>query len=253
MFSKQLYYSHLKTKTLGTALKYFPSTDSTNKRVWEFINTTNRAEGILSITDNQLSGKGRRGNEWFSLPNSGLTFSVVIYPQLSPEKIGLISLVAGIASCEGIWKSTGIKAELKWPNDIVYNKSKLGGILAECRKIGNKNVVVLGIGINVNETLKDFPAYLQHSAISVRQITKLKVQREILLAEICNSLESVMRDETLIVEKWKTFCSHLGANIQFHQGNQLLSGRFVDLNDNGYALVEINNEIKTFSTGEIII
>ncbi|MBC8213845.1 MAG: biotin--[acetyl-CoA-carboxylase] ligase [Candidatus Marinimicrobia bacterium] len=253
MFSEHLYYSYLETGILGKNLKYLPKTESTSKIIWDLVSSNNATEGMASITDDQTLGKGRRGNKWFSLPNSSLTFSILLYPNFSIEKLGLISLVAGIGCVEGIIKSTEIKTKLKWPNDIIYQNSKLGGVLAECHKIKNKNVVVLGIGINVNEKLNDFPTYLQHSATSLRHISGKKYKREVILAEIINHLEKSINSESTIIEKWKSYCSHLNTDVKFHYGNRLLNGRFVDLNKQGHALVKINGDIQTFSTGEIQI
>ncbi len=251
MFSEQLYHSHLKTNIFGGKLKYSPKTESTSKIIWEMIHSRKGYEGMISITDHQTSGRGRRGNSWFSLPNLGLTFSILLYPKLPIEKLGLISLFAGVACAKGIQNTTQIKVQLKWPNDIVFQQSKLGGVLAENHKIENKNVVVLGIGVNINEELNDFPSYLQHTATSLRNISNNLHKREIILAEIINQLEKLIQADVQITNEWKTFCSHLNSNVKFHYGNELLYGRFIDLNEQGHALIKINNKIRTFSSGEI--
>jgi len=118
-----LIQTHLNTKIFGRELEYFTFTNSTNEDVWDSINN-DIDEGFVVITDYQKKGKGRRGNSWISEPGASLTFSFLIKPTLSSEKIGLLSLLTAVAVINGISGFSKIDCKLKWPNDIIFNKKK---------------------------------------------------------------------------------------------------------------------------------
>ena len=144
MIFTNLIQTNLTTKVFGHEIEYFTFTDSTNEDVWESIED-NIDEGFLVITDHQKKGRGRRGNDWISEPGASLTFSFLIKPQLPIEKIGLLSLLTGVAVVEGISKFAQLDCKLKWPNDIILNDKKVGGILAESNQIEGEIYVVMGV------------------------------------------------------------------------------------------------------------
>ena len=162
-----LIQANLKTTFLGQTIEYYPFTDSTNNDIWELVNEDEQPEGLLVITDDQRRGKGRRDNSWHSGAGKNLTFSFLIKPGLTPEKTGLISLLAGISVCEGIQNFCRLSCTLKWPNDILIKGRKIGGILIKNHHIENRIHLSVGIGINVNENLKQFPEDLQITATSL--------------------------------------------------------------------------------------
>src|SRR5262249_40520503 len=108
-----------------------------------------RSEGFIVVADEQTAGRGRRGRTWFSPPGAGLYVSVVLAPataRVDPARATLLTtLCAGVALVEGVERAPGLRADLKWPNDLHVSRRKLAGILAE----GAGNTVVLGYGVNV--------------------------------------------------------------------------------------------------------
>ena len=128
MFSKELYQTHLKTKFLGRGMKYLSQTNSTNEDAWQYFRDGS-PEGTLVITDNQQRGKGRRQNKWVSTKGKSLTFSFILQPELPLEKLGLLPLLTGVSIVKAIQSETSIQTGLKWPNDIMLNEKKMGGIL----------------------------------------------------------------------------------------------------------------------------
>src|SRR5436190_15218656 len=115
------------------------------------------AEGTVVIADQQTAGRGRRGRTWFSPPGAGLYVSVVLRParaRVEPDRAtALITLAAGVALAEAVERTTGLRAEIKWPNDLLVGPRKLAGILAEgvsAPMSAAVQSVVLGYGLNVS-------------------------------------------------------------------------------------------------------
>ena len=192
MIFTNLVQANLRTKTLGKVIEYYTQLDSTNEEAWEMIDEGAKP-GTVIITDRQLSGKGRNGTKWQSKADRSLTFSVIIKPNnLSGSISGVFPLLSGVAIV-GALQDMHIDGGLKWPNDIMVKGKKIGGILCESR-IQGKSIkwVVLGIGINVNETANDFGNDISGTATSLYLEVGNFIQRERLLAAILNHLEILL-------------------------------------------------------------
>ena len=151
-----------------------------------------------------------------------------------------------------------IDGGLKWPNDIIINGKKLGGILCESRIQGKSiNWVVLGIGINVNETADDFENHISHSATSLYLEEGDFMQRERLLAAILNHLEVLLIElsedsESFDINKyWTPYCIHNKKNITFQEGGQIRQGRFTNIAKNGECVIEMNGTTQSFTVAVI--
>jgi len=248
----QLVQANLTTKFIGKTIEYYQILESTNSEAWELIKDGG-AHGTVVITDNQTSGKGRRSNIWISAPSRSLTFSVI----LSAEKIGdlkMLPLTAAIAAADA-FKAFGLPAELKWPNDILINQKKAGGILSESKyRGGEPSSAVVGIGLNVNEEKEDFPAVLADLATSMYLASGNHQQRERVLAECLNVFEHcLMLSNDDVIQKWTKRCGHIGKQISFSSGGETVSGIFTGLNDSATAVVEVNGKQKTYSPALISI
>ncbi len=251
MLSINLVQSHLTTRQLGREITYYPTTGSTNADLWALVDGDQAVPGQVVITDDQQSGKGRQGRRWFSAAGLGLTFSVFLQPELPPERLGLLSLGIGVAVVDAL-ALEGVKARLKWPNDIVWEGRKLGGILAESRMTGEGPVVVIGLGINVNEQLVDFPEELHPAAVSVHMVLGKPTLRELLLAGILNRLEELLESSLDdVTSLWQERCDHLGRPVRFHGPDGRLEGRFTGVNPAGQGLIEIGSEIHELTAGDL--
>ena len=147
MIFTNLIEANLKTNTIGKHIEYYTRLESTNNEAWELINE-GMPSGTLIITDNQISGKGRKGNEWKSQPGKSLTFSIIYQPKKLPiDKIGLLSIITGISILDGL-KELNVNAGLKWPNDILFDGAKLAGILVEIIGGADPSLkIIVGVGI----------------------------------------------------------------------------------------------------------
>ena len=176
------------TKWLGDAIIYKDSMDSSNtqaKRLGE-----NGAEnGTLVVTDCQTAGKGRRGRSWVSPTGMNCYFTVLLRPDILAEKASMITLVAALALAKAIKETTQLDTMIKWPNDVIANGKKLCGILTESSTdLEYINYVVVGIGINCNQT--EFPDEIKETASSIRLETGKKVNRCQLLGSFLTHFEN---------------------------------------------------------------
>lgn len=253
MFNINLYKKKLSNDSIGQSVQYYPKLDSTNTKAWELI-SENTENGTVVITDNQTKGRGRQSNKWISSPGKSLTFSIIMYPNALPSQTNLYSLIAGLSITDCLIEYD-IQARLKWPNDILINGKKVGGILCESKISGGIiKSMVIGIGLNVNEEVTDLPEELRDKATSLIIESGKQYQLEILLANILNHLERRIKnkDTNSQLSDWKKRCAHLNQKVTFRSGNKIVTGIFKGLSSTGQAIISINNKEVKFDSGEIV-
>ncbi len=144
-------------------------TDSTNSLALEAArswSTEPAPEGVAFLAEEQTAGRGRSGHSWHSEPGTGIYCSFLLRPPLSPADALWLSLIAGVAVEDAVRETTGLPADLRWPNDLLLNEKKFAGILTEMGSEATRvQHAVIGIGINVNQ--KRFPPELGGSATSL--------------------------------------------------------------------------------------
>ena len=141
-------------------------------------------EGAVAVTDHQTAGRGRLGRAWVEAPGTAVLCSVLLRPP-AERRAAELSLVAAVAVAEAVEGATGLSAQIKWPNDVMLNRRKVAGILAEMRG----DVVVVGIGINVNQTREQLPADARTPAGSLRSLTGCEYDRDTVLSSLLSGLE----------------------------------------------------------------
>lgn len=253
MLNLDHYKKNLSTNSIGHTIKHYPKLDSTNTKAWELI-SKNTPNGTVIITDNQLKGRGRQANKWISTHSKSLTFSTILYPKAPPNQINLYSLLAGLAITDCLI-DYNIQAKLKWPNDILINEKKVGGILCESKISGGViKSLVIGIGLNVNENITELPEELRDNATSLMIESGKQYQLEILLANILNHLEHRIKNKETHSQliDWEKRCAHLNKKVTFHSGNEIVTGIFKGLTKIGQAIITINNKEVKFDSGEIV-
>ncbi|MBI2850129.1 MAG: biotin--[acetyl-CoA-carboxylase] ligase [Chloroflexi bacterium] len=171
----------LKTHFIGQKALYYPSLTSTME-VARQVAREGAAEGTVIIADEQTAGKGRLKRSWLT-PKGNIALSVILRPGLSA--LPALIMLASLAVVHGIEAVTGLKPQIKWPNDILVNGKKIAGILIENDVLGNRVTTIIGIGIDVNLRLADFPE-IQAIATSLsdklgHEVSRLKVIRALLV------------------------------------------------------------------------
>ena len=142
-------------------------------------------EGAVAVTDFQTAGRGRLGRAWAAPPGTALLCSVLLRPPAG-SRIAQLSLVGGLAAAQAVEAALGRPAQLKWPNDVLVDGLKVAGVLAEARD----GVVVVGIGLNVNQTAAELPADARLPAASLRSLDGAERDRDALLAPLLARLEA---------------------------------------------------------------
>jgi BirA family biotin operon repressor/biotin-[acetyl-CoA-carboxylase] ligase len=204
---------NLGTRFIGQKVIYYPSLPSTNDAAREEAQK-GAVEGTVIVAGEQTAGRGRMKRGWLS-PRGSIALSIILYPELTylPSLIMVASL--GVARC--IEKVAGLKAEIKWPNDVLINGKKVCGILIESEVKGKRaDYAVTGIGINVNLKPADFPQ-MPPTATSLyqelgRDVSQLDIIR-CLLAEI-ESLYLALPTGDAVYKQWRDSLVTLGKRVQ---------------------------------------
>jgi BirA family transcriptional regulator, biotin operon repressor / biotin---[acetyl-CoA-carboxylase] ligase len=199
-------------------------------------------EGLLVLAEEQTLGRGRMGRSWLSLMGTGLLFSLLLRPPIPASQAGRLTMCLGLGAVEGIERVTGIHPALKWPNDLVLEDRKLGGMLAELRTAGDMvQYAVLGLGLNVNGVPPDLAAL----SISLSATLGRDVDRLELLVEILSRCE-YWYDRTLtgtesgdsIHAAWSARLETLGRDVTVTTAERQFRGRAVGVSPEGALLVD---------------
>lgn len=164
----------------GKVYRYAEVTPSTQRMLAE-----DSAEGAVAVAEEQTEGRGRLGRRWEAAAGSSILVSVLLVPPVEPPRLPELSLVAGGAVAQAIAEVTGIEPAIKFPNDLLIGMRKVAGILAE----SSEGRVVLGIGVNVNQTAQELPADTLTPPTSLRVVLGEPLDRARLLAAILLHLE----------------------------------------------------------------
>jgi BirA family biotin operon repressor/biotin-[acetyl-CoA-carboxylase] ligase len=146
-------------------------------------------EGAVAATDHQTAGRGRLGRTWLDAPGTSVLVSVLLRPPAT-RRLPELSLVAALAAAETVELALALAAQIKWPNDVMLNRRKVAGILSELAD----GTVVVGIGVNVNQTREQLPLDAQTEPASLRTATGTTYDRAVLLGSLLSRLERAYDD-----------------------------------------------------------
>jgi BirA family biotin operon repressor/biotin-[acetyl-CoA-carboxylase] ligase len=251
-------------KRLGTPVLHFPTVGSTNDVALDLAaGLTGPLEGTVVIADAQTAGRGRRGRVWFSPPGSGLYVSVVLMPSsasTAPERATtLLTLAAGVAIGEAIEAATGLRLDLKWPNDLGAGRLKVAGILADGLRATatapGVSVVVLGYGINVGPMTH--PPELAQRATSLAAVLDRPVDRGVLCAETLAALDRRYDDLLAgrfdaILDSWRARAPlSQGAAVVWESPSGPLTGVTGGIDEWGALLVRTGGRVERIVAGEV--
>lgn len=179
------------TIIMGRNLEIYDIIDSTNNRARELA-LADAPEGTLIVAETQLKGRGRLGRSWISPKGKGIWMSLVLRPDIPPDKAPGITTLVAVAIRRVLNQLTGLDIGIKWPNDIIVNGRKVCGILTEMHGDMDKiYYIVVGIGINANLEESDFPAELTKTATSLYISTGQTVDRRSVIVQIMKEIENI--------------------------------------------------------------
>ncbi|MGD8370562.1 MAG: biotin--[acetyl-CoA-carboxylase] ligase [Syntrophobacterales bacterium] len=247
----------LNSRWLGHTIHHYQQLDSTNLTAMELAQQ-GAPEGTAVLADQQLRGRGRGSRSWHSPPGVGVYCSIIFRPKFLPSMAQLITLMTAVAVARAVSLKTSLSPQIKWPNDILVNEKKVGGILseAEASSSGIKHVVV-GIGINVNHTSTDLPEELLSGASSLRLELGEPVERVALTAQLFVELESLyeklqQEGSAIILEQWRSLSATLGRRVRVIQKDKLVEGIAVDVTEEGALLLrEEKDSLTVVHAGEV--
>ena len=164
----------------GSVYRYAELTPSTQRML-----QADDPEGAVAVAEEQSEGRGRLGRSWHAPAGTSILVSILLRPAIDPPRLPELSLVAGGAVAEAIAETTGLDPAIKFPNDVLLGGKKVAGILAE----SSEGRVVLGIGVNANQTAEQLPGDAAIEPTSLRLATGREIDRLELLAAILLHVE----------------------------------------------------------------
>lgn len=230
------------TKIIGRDIQVFEETTSTND-VIEKLARDGVKEGAVVFAESQTKGRGRLGRKWMSPSRKGLWFSILLRPDLRPVAATQLTIVGATALRRAIAGQTGLRPEIKWPNDILIKGRKVAGILTELSaEVDRVKYVILGIGVDVNLNLGDFPVDLRKAVTSLKVEFGKPVSRADLAVAILRELDHdyariAIGRFTEVADEWESHCTTIGHEVVIRSGQREIRGQAEALGDEGALLV----------------
>jgi len=240
-------------------IQYFPSLGSTN----DLLKTLARQgapHGTAILAGHQTGGHGRLGRSFHSPEGMGVYLSFLIRPDCAPTALMHLTCATAVAMCEAVEAACGLRPGIKWTNDLVYGRRKLGGILTELglSSQGTADYAIIGIGINCRQTEQDFPEELRAMAGSLDTITGEKNDPARLAAAMLESLHrmdtGLLTQKSAILEAYRRDCVTLGQEISVVRGNDIRHGTALSVDVEGALIVRFTDgSIQAVNSGEVSI
>jgi BirA family biotin operon repressor/biotin-[acetyl-CoA-carboxylase] ligase len=241
---------------IGSKIILVNEVDSTNELAKSHVEKGS-SEGTVFLAESQTKGKGRLGRTWHSPPGSGIYLSVLLNPDIPVIQLSPLTLMTGVAVAKGINSFQPLSVDLKWPNDILLNGKKLGGILCELVPVKEKFWVVLGIGVNVNHEKDHFSPDLHGIATSLNLESEKCFDRALLIISILKSLDQnyhsyLTNGIKTTINDWVKLTKMFGKSVRITHGGQMIEGVALGLDDQGSIILRLENgEEKSFKSGEV--
>ena len=248
----------LKTALVGRKVICYDVVDSTNL-VLKNLAREGAEDGTVVVADSQGTGRGRMERAFFSPPGKGIWVSILLRPTFLPQDAPKCTLMAAVAVARAM-EAFGLRAEIKWPNDILHDGRKLVGILTEMSaEMDRVNYVVIGIGINVNIAPEDFPAELRAIATSLMQMKGAPLPRVAFLQELLRVLDdlyaSVQHEGFApVLAAWREYAVTLGQEVRvIGPAGEEFEGVAADIDAEGALLVDTVEGRRRVLAGDVSI
>lgn len=250
------------TKYIGKNYLWLEETDSTNSMMRRLLRdgTTIESrqeygaviegtprEGMMIISDYQSLGRGRSGKNWTSAPGDGIALSLLLMPESMGGGTSCITLVAALSVAAAIEKTSGLKPQIKWPNDILLNEKKVCGILTELDTTQGKNSIIVGVGINSNQ--QEFPAEISETATSIFLETGTPSDRESTVKYFSEYFEKYYEiflktsDMSLLKEEYNSLLVNKGRVVKVFDPKENIMGIAEGIDDEGRLIVKTDTGI----------
>jgi BirA family biotin operon repressor/biotin-[acetyl-CoA-carboxylase] ligase len=215
-------------------------------------------EDVIVVAESQQSGRGRYNRHWHS-PFGGLYMSVAMRPHLEEGNVALLGILTGCAVVSAIHGMTKLDARLKWPNDIMLNGLKAGGVLSEFVTMRDNSFgVILGIGINQNMNSKDLPTEFRDHATTILTELGTETSREELAYHIVNEIDrrlAVVYSElsfSSVLDEWMELNETIGETVMVDDGTQIVRGVATGITSAGSLRVRVGSSEVEIRAGDVI-
>ena len=239
-------------------LLWYSSIDSTNTRAKELAKG-GATHGTVLVAGNQTVGRGRLGRSFSSPEGMGVYLSVILRPACTPDKLMHLTCAAAVAACDAVKAACGVDAKIKWTNDLVYGRKKLGGILTELSVAsGLVEYAVVGIGINCLQKQEDFPTDLQDMASSLSMVCDTPCSPAKVAACLVDALyrmdKGLLSQKGDIMNRYRSACMTIGQDIVVVQADAARYGKALYVDDDGALGVRFaDGTEETVNSGEVSI
>lgn len=240
-------------------IHYFDSIGSTNDEA-KRLAAEGASHGTVVIAGHQNGGRGRMGRSFHSPAGLGIYLSVILRPDCAPTQLMHLTCAAAVAMCDAVEMAAGFRPGIKWTNDLVYGKRKLGGILTELSLGADHyvNYAIVGIGINCLHTKQDFPAELQDMAGSLAMISPTPVDTAKVAAAMIDDLyfmsQYLLTDKAAIMDRYRADCVTIGQAVSIHRFDEVRHGTAMGVDDEGALLVRFpDGHTEPVAAGEVSI
>jgi BirA family biotin operon repressor/biotin-[acetyl-CoA-carboxylase] ligase len=186
--------AHSARATIGRQIIVLEQTSSTNDAILQ-VATANSNQGLVLFAEHQTAGRGQRGNRWESAAGKGLWFSILLRPKIQINDSGQLTIWAIETISDVIRIEFSLEPAIKLPNDVQLSGRKVAGVLVEMRAQEKApHLAVVGIGVNVNQSMEDFPPELQNRAISLGMALHRPVDRRQFAVAVLRNLDRTYRE-----------------------------------------------------------
>lgn len=233
----------LKTEFLGQFIHYEESVPSTQK-IAHRLAYDDAPEGTVVIAEEQVGGRGRMDRVWHSPKYTGIWMSMILRPKIPLPKAPQLTLLTAVAVVQAIEELTPLSPQIKWPNDILVNGKKVTGILTELQAEADRIIsIIIGIGINVNQKLEDYPEDLQSIATSLSIESGQQINRAALTRSVFHHLENLYK---IYLEKgffpikllWESYAISIGKTLTARTLSGNIHGKALGITDDGVLKIE---------------
>jgi len=250
--------SRLSSRVIGREVICHEQLASTNLAAME-LGETGAAEGLVVIADQQTAGKGRLGRSWESPAGVNLYLSILLRPAMPPWEVPRLTFLSAVAAARALRDVTGLKVDVKWPNDLLVNGRKIAGLLNEMSAESDAvHHVVLGLGLNINMTADQFPTDLRYPATSVRLEKGTHTARldvVVALLEHFDRLYEEFRQSGMgpIRRAWQELFAMMGKPVRVETGQANLTGVVAGIDEEGALLLRLpDGNIEKVLAGDVL-
>lgn len=231
---------------MGINLLFYDTVGSTNI-VGSELALKGCREGTVIIANEQTSGKGRLGRTWVSPAGKNLYMSIILRPPISPRDATILTIMSAVACCIALRKVISLPVMIKWPNDLIVDDKKIGGILTEIKSdIDKITYAIIGIGVNINLDIEDLPEDVRKIATSIKTLTGEQFSRTETIIEVLKEMQKwydilLKKGKKDILSYWQELSSTIGKKVKATIWDNVFIGVAEAIDNEGLLILKLSD------------